>query len=448
MSRKTLLTLVPFLLAIGAFAYLLFSRPTTATFAKVGSTVDISHFGLGQEFVKEDPELAKLYSEMGAQWAKILLENGEPETLLKLDAVIDSYRIARVTHFMMSLKLSPSLSSNEAEYSKFLKQVVARYSPKGVSLYEIEPRTKVEEYQHTLQLAYKTIKSVDKNAQIILGGVDLEDIFDDYPSTDTIAKRVTPKLASFTFMDQALGFGDAYDMAAFHFNSNYTGAYETASTIRAKLEKLHLSKPLWADDAISAPMLDGRFNPPIPAVISKEIYRCLSTVSLPCHEAAVTAYRMEQAKATVKKIVTAMELGLAGIMLGNEQDWVELPNNLNRGSFAFQGLVGPKHELRPAYCAYQQLSRRLAGSTKLSRLETSNNVHIYFFAGGKTNWSLAWSDNPVEVKIPVKGESVSVTSTVTKMKDPNCTETAKPHSLKDHSLALELDSTPKFIEFQ
>jgi hypothetical protein len=482
---------------------------TTTGLSVQGTPRDISyepiaidpHFGYGIEYAAEG--LAKVYSPLGANWAKIPLvdwgriEPNPPRKGVhnynwgKLDKIVSEYqrygfkllvvlkarckwgsKPARAEHRdKAGYPSTPPKPEHLGDYASFVRSIVERYDNDGIDdmpglkmaigAYELESEAQhslfwqgtPEEYGKVLQVTYKEAKKADPNTIIFLSGLNFADMFDDMISLGEVEQRINTLPThqrsfageSLSFINKALSYGDYFDMVEFHYVNDYKGVYRQVEYLKKELQRHGHTKPIWAGDATAGPAFvpnPASFNPYMPKSQAEQTFKQLENKRDAKHQQTTDWFFSEQSKNMIKKFVVGKEVGLAGIMMGNTKDWpgYSMPN------FVFQGMIDQDKQPRPAFYAYQLLIEKLKGYDTIQRLKYESNVHAYRFSGGgKKPLYVAWAEKggaTIELKTNAK--------TIPLIQPPTLRVQKKPHvekvSSKGGIATLHLDSVPVFIE--
>jgi len=269
---------------------------------------------------------------------------------------------------------------NNQDLADFLAATVSRYKdgPYGVKYWEIynEPdgwRTgtigcmgsDVPQYVDLLRAAYDTIKSLDPEAQVLLGGLAMVGG------------------ANLNFLDQVLanGGGDFFDIVSFHFyasqiNQTYTCA-DPDCTVRGLLGKAGI---------ITQTLTQWGYDKPV--MLTETAKRCTSAYPdvAPC-----SAEELERQADYVPILnVRGMSEDLESII------WF----TLEWPGFYHSSLLDQSGNPKLAYLAYQTLSRELAGARYSGRMEDPYlycpeiEGHIFSTRGGTREKMVLWT-NPV-----------------------------------------------------
>jgi len=425
-------------------------------------------FALGVEYMV--PGLARTYAETGVTWTKNQPEGfawGEVEPNPPVggkhtyywtwtDKLILEYQRAGFKHFHIYTQCrSPWASSKPLplighpsfppkpeflkDYALYLRNLVERYDGDGkddapgllypVEYYEIEAewgtgfwQGTVKEYLDLLEVARRTVKAADPSAKIILQGFFLGGLFEGDPTPAELEERLRKKAPVYRkTLDEIailLRHPDLFDAVEFHSLSDWTEILGTARFLRTEMRKNGCEKPIWVGDVnLTAPPLLcwGVVTPPYTAdqkARIEETLRILKNPKHPRYNEVEGWFRMEQASGLVKKVVLAMGEGLAGINVGNLEDWdifAWFPTIT--GTSAFQGLIDragirpPEHGWprvagdripgapRPAYYALALLSTKLSGFTEVARIRSTPGIYCYKFKLGTRTVVVEWYDD-------------------------------------------------------
>ncbi|GAB4158951.1 MAG: hypothetical protein Fur0021_29360 [Candidatus Promineifilaceae bacterium] len=321
--------------------------------------------------------VAEAYAATGVTYIKpqlvySLWGNVEPEpgrfVWGPLDAAIQEYQAAGFTGVQLLLSTdSPWAASRRPrlgdlgntfpqeqyldDYVAFVTKAVERYDGDGaedmpgllygIHHYGVEREFTgfwpgpAEDYVRLLRLAYAAIKAADEQAEVLLVGLLMGDVFDGNPDKAEIAQRLgeTPSFRkSAADIQMILAACDAYDMVDFHSLGDYSEIPATAAWIWAQLAANGCGeKPIWIGDAFPMSGLFGfgGFVPPIPfwPVTAETVDAAVAWIQAAAdaadagHEAALARLQAETARGLVKKIVVSAAAGLRGINVGNLEDW-------------------------------------------------------------------------------------------------------------------------------
>jgi hypothetical protein len=190
--------------------------------------------------------------------------------------------------------------------------------------------------------------------------------------------------------------------------------------------------------------------------------RALANARHPRHAEVEAWFRREQAAGLVKKAVLAMGEGLAGINIGNLEDWgiFSLAPTI-AGTSAFHGLIDthgipPKPgEPRPAYHALSLLARKLADFTAVEALQIGPGVYACQFTVRSKAIHVLWYDDgrrylpgdgeptaTVKVRVPPRPHKLIDTPAERGVPTPRPSTISPVQGV----LTIEIGSLPVFIE--
>lgn len=226
---------------------------------------------------------------------------------------------------------------------------------------------RVEEYVEVLRVAYQTIKGIDPQARVVLGGMAM----------------LGPPATNERFLTDVLeaGGGDYFDIAAFHFfasqiNQTYTCA-DPDCTIRGLLGKASI---------VAQTLAQWGYDKPV--MLTETSKRCLSAYP---DEAPCSPEELErQADYVLILNARGMAAGLQAII------WYTLdyPGGYN------SSLLDQNGAPKPAYYAYQTWNQELRQAVYLQRMDTPNSGcpeiegHLFSIHGGTREKTVLWT-NPV-----------------------------------------------------
>lgn len=285
-----------------------------------------------------------------------------------------------------------------ASFASFMHDLVARYSasPYRVKYWEVgnEPDAGINTgdlpfgcwgdssdayygggyYAQMLKQVYPQIKSSDPNAQVILGGLLLDCDPTNPPPVSpgsTQLKDCTPS----KFLEGILQVGgqNYFDGISFHTYDYYYGKVgqfgnenwhsswdQTGPTIGAKIA--------FIKNLLQAYQVNGKY------ILATE-------VALLCWDGCDSNYEITKAYDLVESYTTGMVLGLKATV------WYDLFGYWRNSGLLFEG-----GQPRPAYQAYQFMSKELNGST-YSREVSNSGVRGYAFQNGSRSIWVLWSIN-------------------------------------------------------
>jgi hypothetical protein len=421
------------------------------------------------------PGLAKTYAATGALWAKPApdgfhwggIEPKPPEDGTHTydwsgpDRLIREYQQAGFRHFHVYTQVrnrwagTQELVGNASlppkpeflkGYAQYLRSMVERYDGDGkddmpglvypVRYWEIEAewgtfwKGTADQYLDLLRVAHQAVKQADPQAKVILQGFLMMGIFDGDPDQQALDRLMShpvhgPKIRQGRKdIARLLSRPELFDAVEFHSLGDWTEIAGAARFLRGEMEKNGYQKPIWVGDvnySLNPMIFWGQPFYPYTPEQKDEILkwlRAMGTASDPRHEEAVRWFRAEQASFTAKKIVCAAGEGLAGINMGNLEDWPQF--GLVRGvtgTAAFCGLIDVKGfdpadrklplglraripgQPRPAYWTMKLLIDKLGSYTAAQRLNLGKGVYAYRFLRPAAGWrgpkatTVLWHDD-------------------------------------------------------
>ncbi|NQS90379.1 beta-galactosidase [Patescibacteria group bacterium] len=414
--------------------------PDTSLYRKAQQSI----FGVGYIVLK--PSYAKLYSQTGIRWIKLAdlrwqriepsppINNKHNYNWILLDKVVKEYQnydfnivmVLRVKSRWASkpilepkydrvetgggIATTPPKDEYRDDYYDWVKAVVERYDNDGtddmpglklpILYYEIESEVQhkgawqasADEYLRLLETAYRAAKKANKNAQIILAGINFGDMFDDMPDQKTIDSRISSLSSKgrddIDFIKGILKKGK-YDIVEFHYSRDYKGIYGVTNFI-----KKYTSKPIWAGDATSAPWLiaPGEFNPLYKN--GQELYDRIEAGD----EEVIKWYRAEQSKLTTKKFVVSADMGLEKVIMETTNQW-----SVPRGAAYFwlpwhiQNMVDENKNPLPVFYTLKLLVDKLDGYSSVKKINLGSGISIYkFIVNNKPVYILWYEDGIVQ----------------------------------------------------
>ncbi|MCL4459811.1 MAG: glycoside hydrolase family 44 protein [Chloroflexi bacterium] len=255
-----------------------------------------------------------------------------------------------------------------------------------------------DKYTEMLRLAYGTIKSVDPEAKVLIGGL----LHDN---------------SSWSFLDKVLdaGGGQYFDILCFHYYDEhnddgrwgYKGLAGKAEDLQRRMESRGLHKPMMATEIGRRTWDDqDRFA--------------------------------EQANFVVRGYVQGMALGLQAII------WYSLVDP----SFYYSGLVKADLTPKPAYIAYKTLTNELGSATyerPLTESETgSTSIEGYLFTtlNGKREIRVVWMKNkpgePQEATMVVPAKQLKE---ISKLGD-----VTQLYAQEDGNIRVTIGRSPVYLE--
>lgn len=386
----------------------------------------------------------------------------------------------------------------EDDYSAYVQAFVERYDDDGlddmpgllypVNLFGFEPEYssywpgRAETYIRLLELARPAVRAANPDAQMMAAGLLMTDVFDGYPTPAEIEERLLgpdPRIWHKSPADVALllDHPELFDVIDVHSLGDYTEVPPTISWLRAEMAQRGYDRPIWIGDAFGGAGLNGwgpaacplRPNSGWLAHPATEADRCrvadalaaLADSSRPDHEEAIAWVRGETAAGIVRKVVVAAGEGVAGINIGNVEDWEPLMLTLGgAGTSPWQGMIDRNlltREFlgyRPAYYALAQVAAIIRGYVSVERVETADErVYIYrFLLEDARTVIVAWADTglylpgePIAtrlVRVPWGTDAPTRLEWTVTSGAEAVVETASP---ENGDLAIELGQIPVFI---
>jgi hypothetical protein len=292
---------------------------------------------------------------------------------------------------------------------------------------------------------------------------------------------------SFEGIHAILDRPDLFDYVCVHSLGDYTEIGPTLSWFRGQMSDRGYSRPIWFDDAFPLGGLANfwGFPPHYPVTAEQQgpIWALLEDIALleePAHSEAVAWLRALAAAGTVKKVVTALGEGAAGIQIGNTEDWMHDEDTALRHSFtgfigaaAAYGMIDVTHDggyqvcdvrtpgpPRPAYRNLELLTDKL-GDAEFDYTSTvggTEGVRGYRFQeSGWTLWVL-WNEAgvlrlPGEVEEPVEHVLLKQCTPSTLIVTHAVTDVSAPEPVVeeielsgDCTASVEVTSVPIFVE--
>jgi hypothetical protein len=495
------------------------------------------------------PGLAEVFADAGVRYAKPqpiygLWSTIEPERgtydWKPLDALVTEYQGAGITGIQMLLTSESSWAQvrqpagldkgdtfpQEAyldDYAAFVRNTVERYDGDGVDdmpgllapihHWGVEreftgywPSGSADDYVRLLRIAYREIHAADPEAEVLLVALLLLDIFDGAPPQTEVERRLAQKKILSYSLDKVrtiMAACDAYDVLDLHSLGDYSEIPPTAAWVRAEMAANGCGeRPIWLGDAFSMSGLIGYADPfgivpsrtfaPATDKDREAVIDLLMSVAEPDaegHAEAVAWLRGEMARGLVKKIVVSAAECLAGINLGNMEDWTfpqlgkaNAALVRSMGTPLFMGMLdttvtrqvagGPLQKasggayiarirrvdgLRPAYHALALAIEKTEGFTSVKRLALGEGVWAYRYERPKgPAWVLWYDDGALHlpddppptctVELPVDAAQARVTWTPTEVGEES--RRSEKIAASGGTLSVAIDATPVFVEIE
>lgn len=458
---------------------------------------------------------AKPYPDLGA-WNAVQPEQGGAYRWVPVDRFVAAFQKAGFRHLTLMLRdESPWASVDpprppvhrgdttvkpeyEGDFSAYVEAYVERYDGDGVDdmpgllypvlLYGFEPEFSsfvpgdAASYLHMAELAYAAVKRANPEALLMNAAFLLATVFDAYPSPEEVAQRLADpdqRVFDKSPADIALllDHPEFFDVLDVHMLADYTEILPTIAWLRQEMARRGYDKPIWIGDTWGGTTLNGYGPAACPGSPSTSILaypateadRCEVAAALqalargadPDHEEALRWIRAESAAGTVRKIVVAAGEGLAGINMGNVEDWEPLMVLTlgGAGTSPWQGMLDrnmlTKKLLgrRPSFFALQQIATLIQTAETVQRLPGyDEKTYIYQFRladGGVAH--VVWTDIGLwlpgmsmptrTVRVPIGSEAVEVEWTVTSGETP----VRERRLAVDGFAEVEVGSIPAFL---
>ena len=457
---------------------------------------------------------AKPYPELGA-WSSVQPEPGGAYVWGPVDKFVASFQQAGFRHLTLMLRDESSWASvdppspplhrgdttvrpeYEDDFTAYVQAYVERYDGDGVDdmpgllypvlLYGFAPEFSTyvpgsaASYIHMLELTYPAVKRANAEARLMNAGLLFTTVFDGYPTREEIARRLAspdPRVFDKSPADITLllNHPELFDVLDVHSLTDYTELVPMVGWLRQEMSRRGYSKPIWIGDTFGGVTLNS-YGPamcpggPQTSILgypATEENRCQVAAALDAlrspsdegHEEALAWIRAESAAGTVRKIVIAAGEGLAGINMGNVEDWELLMLTLGgAGTSPWQGMLDrnllTKQSLgrRPSFFALQQIATLIQSTETVQRLPGyDERTYVYQFRlvdGGVVD--VVWTDIGLwlpsmpmptrPVRIPVSSETVEVEWTVTSGETPM----RESRSAVGGFVEVEVGSNPAFL---
>ncbi|MCX7598675.1 MAG: hypothetical protein N2512_07370 [Armatimonadetes bacterium] len=498
-----------------------------------GSAAEPQPFAFGVEYMV--PGLARIYAATGATWAKAApagfdwgtIEPRPPTSgrhnydFTIPDTLLREYQEAGFRNFHIYLQCRNPWATSKPlpkrghpsyppkpefldDYAAYVRAMVERYDADGhedmpgllypVRYWEIEAEwgtfwpASVAEYLDLLRIAHPAVKQADPQAQVILQGFLLWGIFEGDPDRTELQRRLAdPKYgpggrALLTGIGEVLAHPQLFDAVEYHSLSDWTEVFGTARFLREEMRKRGYEKPIWAGDVnfnINPMLWWGQPNYPYTAAQKPAILKWLAAMKNPrdqLHAQAEKWFRAEQARFTAKKLISCMGEGLAGINMGNLEDW-EVFSILPQitGTAGFCGLIDRKPprrmdeprvpgKPRPAYWTMKLVIEKLGRCHSPGRLSgLGKHVYAWRFQASGPGHSLdqpesiiaLWYEPPIgllpnqplprrEVELPTAAQRILATPIITEIGQTQATSTTiRPNR---GQVRLTISAAPVLLE--
>jgi hypothetical protein len=271
-------------------------------------------------------------------------------------------------------------------WATFAARVVAHYAPRGVhrwiiwnepdispGVYGEEWGGSVEEYYRLLQVAYQVIKQVDPTAQIHLAGLTF------WHDPGWLRRFLVVATAD----PEAAANGYFFDVVSLHIYFQTDTVDYIVNEARAALNAYGISKPIWINETNAPPDSDPLW--PVTRPRWRVDLREQASFILQAHALGLAAGAQRIA---VYKLIDA------GLPPGGEPF----------------GLLRPDHSRRPAFVAYQLVTRHFAGTLSARVARDPLWAQVTLNRGERTTRVLwARTNQPVTLHVPaLAGEALLV----------------------------------------
>jgi hypothetical protein len=391
------------------------------------------------------------------------------------------------------------------DYVSFVKAFVERYDGDGVDdvpglLYPVHHYglereftgywpSDADDYIELAKMAYPAIHEADPQAEVMLNAILMVDVFDGNPDPVELERRLTtPQQGirkSVAEIRKILAACDTYDIIDFHSLGDYVEIIPTTTWLREQLE-IHGCdpKPIWIGDAFSMSALVGYGGRPAWPGTEENLDQVIETFKLVAnpkeesHQEAKTWLYGLMAEGLVKKIVVSAGAGLAGINIGNLEDWktnipaVDAASVQLVGASMFMGMMDtrvtqqqsgeglppyrtPTGPPRPAFYALKLTNQKITGFATVEKLDLGENIWAYLFNADSDPLWVLWYDTgtlyfpgetppEITIELPFSSYAAQITLTPTQIGQ----EEPENYQLEasDGFLTITLGQTPLFIE--
>lgn len=456
---------------------------------------------------------AKPYPDL--KWGEVQPSEGAAYDFSKPDAFVEGFQDAGFRNLTLMVRSDASWADtdppalghrgdtmpkpqHEGAWAEFVQALVERYDFDGV---DDMPglRAKVQQYGFEaefssfwpgdaasyvklLGLARPAAQAADSGTKVVAAGLLMTGVFEGYPSQSQIDARLAatdPRVFDKTPADIALllDHPEVFDAVDFHALGHYSEIPATVSWLRAEMARRAYDKPIWIGDTWGGASLNGWGPAACPAKEGSGLLEYPATEDDRCrvaqtlsdlggalakgHAAALKWMRAEAAAGTVRKVALAASLGLAGINMGNVEDWETLSlAQGGAGTSPFQGMLDRNPWTRqvtgkrPSYHALAQIGSVLAKTVKAERLALSDerSYVVRFTRDGASPVLVAWRDAGLwlpDVAMPTGQVSFDAGATGTAQLERTVTEgesaAREPLELGSGAVSLELGPVPVFV---
>lgn len=305
-----------------------------------------------------------------------------------------------------------------ARFQEYVQAVVSRYSaaPYYVKFWSIYNEPDVgssviatfgsnpSDYVETLQLAYETIKVIDSDAVVLLGGL----------AHDGFTEEGGPFIRSFLDDILTLGAGAYFDVMNFHYYPVYDSRWTGLTGLPGLMGKAQELRGIMASNSVDKPM-----------VVTE-----LGLSSSPTFGES----NESQSRAVVKYFSRAIAADLPIAIWYNMNDY-----GSGSDAFAFHGLLDASYVPKPSLSAFETLASYLANRIYIRSMSSTEwgasqmEGYIYRDVQNSVNTAVVWSaDGSAQV--------ITLPSDVSAVEDKFGTPIA-------FGSTLQIDENPVFITY-
>jgi len=380
--------------------------------------------------------------------------------------------------------LPPKDEEHWQYYHDFVESLVERYDADGVddmpglkySVLKYEVETEAihhfyrwlslddDEYIRLLRTAYEAAKKANPKVHIILTGFWFGDFLHPDEAVEERGRKARagfgPILAIHAQSTRKLldEGRDYFDEIEIHALGHYTQNYGLVGWLRKEMKALGYEKPIFFGDAVGTPTFS--FGPielyPTPFSLDHvEMVGVLFDKDHPKFNEVNAWYRAEQSRETVRKGVSAMELGLPRINFAFFSDspapkrklsQKELSTGSLLHNWAIAGYLDRNCKPYPAFYTYKLVIDKLTNAKFVKRLPLEDGAYGFEFASGGDPLYVFWSDKDatVDLTADLQFKTVRVTHIVTEFsqQDPK----TEIMDVEDGPFKLDATPNPIFVE--
>ncbi|MCH7719394.1 MAG: hypothetical protein IH988_00190 [Planctomycetes bacterium] len=410
--------------------------------------------------------LSEIYSGTGAitakpmpalmEWGRLQPSEGDPIQWNEPDDLIAEYQQAGFENMQLLTDAESPWASRdtsllpedirpkeefEDDYVEFIRAIVERYDGDGVDdmpglLYPIHMWGVEREfteftpgsganYVELLALTAPVIREADPEAEIMLNGLLMWDIFEGNPDDDEVAARLADppfgQRKDITDVSVLLDAHEYYDVIDFHSLVSYTEIPACLRWLRQEMEARGIERPVYIGDAFpSSPLMGFGVEScaeesflavnflPTTSETRCEVATLIAYLRGPNsadHEAAHQWLERDVAINLIRRFVVAAGEGAIGVNVGNLEDWVL---TLGAGTSQFMGLIDTSLEVdfanmsmiervpgdvRPGFYAVALVVEHLQDFHEVTRLDVGENIWAYEFSFPDRSVTVTWYDD-------------------------------------------------------